>query len=262
MTKTSLTIENGIAHILMKDAKHLNALDIAMDQELLAQLQACEADETVKIIVLSGEGKAFSAGGDMHFFADMTTSKNYEALEDILVNVNRLILYIKRMKKLVIAAVHGHASGGGANLALACDFIIADASAIFTQSFTKIGLAPDAGAMYLLSKAIGARRAFDLCITGRPLKSSDAFTLGLISRFSKDGEVLKTAMNYAAELATGPLLAYELTKQQNYVVNYHDFAEYLNNTEEETVNKTFRSEDFKEGVQAFKEKRKPIYKGK
>lgn len=156
MERTKLTVQDGVAVILMNDPARLNPLDIAMDDELLARFTACEEDPAVKTVVIGGEGRAFSAGGDMRFFREQLEAGRYDRLDEVLTHVNRLILYIKKMRKLVVAAVQGHAAGGGANLALAADFIIADETAKFSEPFTKIGLAPDAGAMYLLSKAVGA----------------------------------------------------------------------------------------------------------
>ncbi len=262
MSKTSLKVKNGIGHIIMQDPAHLNALDIPMDQELLALFKECEAREDVKIVILSGEGKAFSAGGDMNFFVEKTSQKDYTALSDILTNVNSLILYMKKMKKLIIAAVHGHASGGGANLALACDIIIGDTTATFTQSFAKIGLAPDAGGMYFLSKLVGPIRALDLCLSARPVSAKEAYDLGFITELTEEGHVLEKAEAYAEQLLRGALLSFEMAKVQNRAVNYKDLEEYLTIVEVETVNATFQSEDFKEGVHAFKEKRKPQFKGK
>lgn len=262
MAKTRFEVRNGVAFITMDDPARLNALDIPMDDELLAHLETCEHAPEVKVIVLAGEGRAFSSGGDMAYFKKNLDQQNYGALAEVLIHVNRLMLQMKTMRKLIVAAVQGHASGGGANLALAADFIIAAPDVKLTQSFTKIGLAPDAGGMYLLSRAIGARRALELCTSARTVEATEALAMGLVTEIAEPGQHRERAEAFACELAGGPLLAYELTKQQNYAVNYSGFAHYLAVTEKETVNRTFQSADFAECVSAFIEKRKPEYKGK
>lgn len=262
MSRTEYHIENGTGIILMNDPERLNPLDIAMDDELLARFQACEADPAVKVVVLGGKGRAFSAGGDMRFFREQLDGGHYEKLDEILTHVNRLILYIKKMRKLVIAAVQGHAAGGGANLALAADFLVADETMKFSEPFTKIGLAPDAGGMYLLSRAVGARKALELCVEHRVIDAAEADRMGLLTGLVPAGRVLEEAQHYAEELAAGPLRAYELAKLQNFAVNYADFEEYLTVTERDTMHEAFRSEDFAEAVHAFWDKRPPVYRGR
>ncbi len=255
-------VEEGIGVILMNDPDRLNPLNLAMDDALLEALKGFEKNEEVKVIVIGGKGRAFSAGGDMEFFHRQIESRSYENLDNILLHVNRLILYIKQMQKLVIAAVQGHAAGGGANLALASDFIIADSTIKLSEPFTKIGLAPDAGGMYLLSKAVGARKALEICVEHPVLDAGMLTDLHLITCMADDGKVLDEALSYARHLADGPLKAYELAKKQNTAVNYQDLEEYLAGTERETMYHAFRSDDFAESVRAFLEKRKPVYKGK
>ncbi|MBQ9697509.1 MAG: enoyl-CoA hydratase/isomerase family protein [Acidaminococcaceae bacterium] len=262
MLKTNLTIEQGVAILMLKDPEHLNPLDQATDIELLERLEFCEQSADVKVVVLGGAGRSFSAGGDMRFFKKQLDEKNYAALDALAGHVNRVILKIRMMKKLVIAAVQGYAVGGGANLALASDFIIADQSCKFSEPFTKIGLAPDAGAMYLLSRAVGARKALQICAECPVIKADEADKLGLLTRLVPEGEALTAAIAFAEKLANGPLLAYEMAKEQNNRINYSDFEEYLFNAEKETVGKTFRSEDYREAVTAFLEKRATHYSGR
>lgn len=262
MERTLFEVEDGVGIVLMNDPAHLNPLDMAMDDELLARLKACEADPAVKVVIIGGAGRAFSAGGDMRFFRDQIDAGRYEVLDELLVHVNRLILYIKQMKKLVVAAVQGHAAGGGANLALAADFIVADETMKFSEPFTKIGLAPDAGAMYLLSRAVGARKALEICVEHPVIDAAEADKLGLLTGLVPAGLAMEEAKRYAKELAAGPLRAYELAKVQNTAVNYADFEAFLTVTEKETLHEAYRSHDFAESVHAFLEKRPPVYQGR
>lgn len=262
MARVELIKDGGIGIVRMNDPAHLNPLDIAMDDALYEALADCEADEKVKVVVLAGAGRAFSAGGDMRFFKAQIDAKAYENLDAVLVHVNRVIVFMKKMKKLIVCAVQGHAAGGGANLALAADFIIGDETFKLSEPFTKIGLAPDAGGMYLLSRAVGARRALAICTDCHALSAAEAETLGLLTRRVPVGEAEKEAVRYAKGLAGRALLALELAKKQNYEVNYKDFEEYLAVTETETLAESFRSVDFAESVNAFLEKRAPIYTGK
>lgn len=259
MERVKAYVEDGIGFVLMNDPAHLNPLDIDMDDRLYAALQQFEADEAVKVIVLGGTGRAFSAGGDMRYFKAQLDAGNYEGLDAVLTHVNRLILLMKTMRKLIIAAVQGHAAGGGACLMLAADFVIGEETLKFSVPFTKIGLAPDAGCMYFLSKAVGARRALAIGAEQRFIAIDEAEQLGLVTARAEAGTVLQTAEAYGRRLAAGALSALELAKKQNYVVNYRDFESYLAVTEKETVGAAFRSPDFKEAVHAFLEKRPPQF---
>ncbi len=259
MDRVKTYVKDGIGFILMNDPVHLNPLDIDMDDRLYEAFARFEADEAVKVIVLGGEGRAFSAGGDMRYFKNQLDAKHYEGLDAVLVHVNKLVLFMKTMKKLIVAAVQGHAAGGGACLMLAADFVIGEETMKFSVPFTKIGLAPDAGCMYFLSKAVGARRALSIAVEHPFIAIDEAERLGLVTARAEKGTVLEAAAAYAGRLAAGALGAMELAKKQNYVVNYKDFQEYLSVTEKETVGAAFRSPDFQEAVYAFLGKRPPCF---
>ncbi len=259
---TACTIENGVAHIIMKAPEQLNALDLPMVSELKHHLDACAVNEKVKVVVLSGEGKSFCAGGNVAFFHEALQENDFDALEEIVKQVGALIVQMKTHQKLIIAAVQGHAVGGGANLALAADFIIGDESIKLAQVFTKIGLSPDSGGMYLFSKALGASRAMELCISAKTLNGTDLLELGLIIEVTAAGTAVQRALEFGAEIAAGPVVAYEGAKRENYEVNFSDFKQYIEDVEFPLVAKTLRSQDFKEAVTAFVEKRQPNYRGK
>lgn len=262
MNKTTFEVKNGVAVILLNDPAHLNPLDQATDMELLERLEYCEQSPDVKVVVLGGRGSSFSAGGDMRFFKKQLDKKNYAGLDELARHVNRVMLKIRMMKKLVIIAVQGYAVGGGMNLALSSDFVIADRTCKFSEPFTKIGLAPDAGAMYLLTRAVGVRKALQVCVECPVMKAEEAERLGLLTQLVPEGEALGAALSFAKKLAAGPLLAYEMAKEQTNRISYADFEKYLFKTEAETVGKTFRSADYQEAVTAFLEKRETHYTGR
>lgn len=259
MDRVKTYVENGIGFVIMNDPAHLNPLDIDMDDRLYEAFKRFEADDGVKVIVLGGEGRAFSAGGDMRYFKEQLDARHYEGLDAVLTHVNRLVLFMKTMKKLIVAAVQGHAAGGGACLMLAADFVIGEETMKFSVPFTKIGLAPDAGCMYFLSKAVGARRALAIAVEQKYIGIEEAERLGLVTARAEKGKVLEAAAAYGEGLAAGALGAMELAKKQNYVVNYKDLETYLSVTEKETVGTAFRSPDFQEAVEAFLEKRPPCF---
>ena len=261
MEKTLFTVTDGVGVITLNDAGRLNPLDPAMDDELVVRLSACEVDKRVKVVVLAGAGKSFSAGGDMNYFKQQLDAHNYEALDSLVRHVNRLILKVRTLRKLVIAAVQGYAVGGGATLALAADFVVGDETTKFQFPFTNIGLTPDAGAMYLLSRCVGATKAMQLCTDCNVVQADEAVALGMMQRCVPAGQAMEAATAWARELAAGPVLAYQLLKEENNRINYADFKEFLFSTEPELVYHSYRSHDYREAVTAFLEKRKPAYKG-
>ena len=254
-------VKNGIGHVEMNEPDRLNALDIPMVEAIHLALDKAESDRTVKIVLLSGAGKAFCAGGNVQFFHDAVEREAYDEIDDIVRAVGGLIHRMLQYPKLIIGAVHGHAVGGGANLMLACDLVVADEKTKFSEIFTHIGLATDSGGMYLLSKAIGSRKALSACLFGTTWNGDALLELGLIHQLVPTGMHVEVAYDVALELAEGPLKAYEAVKQEQYAANYADFQRYSQHIETPLVCETLRSHDFKEAVTAFVEKRKPKFKG-
>lgn len=262
LNKVNFRVEDGIGIISMNYLKNLNAIDEEMADELYSVLDAAENDSEVKVVVLRGSEKAFSAGGDIGYFYDLIESGADVNIDNLIKKVGKVILKLKGMSKIVITSVSGAAAGAGISLAVGGDFLIASENAKFILAFVNLGLVPDTGVTYLLSKSIGAARTMELAISGRPVGAEEMKSLGLTYKVVKKEDLESETINFARRLSKGPLIAYKNIKKQIYDANYWDFKEWLEATEAATQNESASSEDFKEGVRAFTEKREAQFEGK
>lgn len=262
LQKIIYTVEDGIAVIKMNYMKNLNALDEQMADELIYILGEADKDPNVRVVVLKGSEKAFSAGGDIGYFYDIIQAGGEVNVESLFSKVGIAADMMKKMSKMVITSVSGAAAGAGASLAFGGDFLICADNAKFVLAFVNLGLVPDTGVTYLLSKSIGAARAMELAATGRPMKADEAEALGLAYKVAAKEELENVTMEFAKKLAAGPLMAYKNIKKQIYDANFADYKKWLVETELPLQNECAASEDFKEGCRAFMEKRKPVFEGK
>ena len=262
LEKIVYKIEKHIALISMDYMKNLNAIDEQMADELIYVIDQVEKDPEVKVAVLKGTGKVFSAGGDIGFFYKLIQQGGDPNMDSLIAKVGTVADGIKKSSKIYITSVAGPAAGAGLSLAIAGDFMICAENAKFIPAFVNVGLVPDTGAAFLLTKAIGTSKTMELAITGRVMDAAEAKATGLAYKVTPPEELDSVTMKFAEKLATGPLISYKNIKRQIYDAAYADYKKWLTDTEMATQAECACTEDFKEGVKAFIEKRKPQFSGR
>ncbi|MGE7982144.1 enoyl-CoA hydratase/isomerase family protein [Solibacillus sp. NPDC093137] len=246
--------ENGVCTVKLYRPHVRNALDLPMREELRDFFTEVKNNDDVKVIILTGEGNTFSAGGDLSASKDVDGATGRKRLQ----SGHEMISSIVNLEKPVIAAVNGAAAGAGVSLALACDMIIANQSAVFIQSFSKVGLIPDLGAIYFLPRLIGRHRALEMMFLGEKVSSEQALELGIVNRVVEDELLTNEIYKLAKQLTDGPQMALGLMKK---LVNRSVLDDLSQSMELEGFAQAmcFESANFKEGVEAFFEKRKPVF---
>ncbi|WP_157017946.1 2-(1,2-epoxy-1,2-dihydrophenyl)acetyl-CoA isomerase PaaG [Mesorhizobium xinjiangense] len=250
---------NGYSVITLSRPDRLNAFNEAQHKELRAALDECEADMACGAVVLTGAGRGFCAGQDLSDRAPGNSNERPDLGHTLETWYNPLVRQIRRMPKPVICAVNGVAAGAGANIALACDIVIAVKSAKFIQAFSRIALIPDAGGTYWLTRLVGEARAKALALTAHPLPATDAADWGLIWKAVDDDALMTEVAALAEQFAAGPTHAYALTKQAIHQASTNSLDAQLD-LERELQREAGMSDDYKEGVAAFLEKRPADYR--
>ena len=247
-----------IGKITLNRPDKYNAFVRGMALELQKKLDECRSDETIRCIIISGSGKAFCAGQDLREAMD----PNGLTIEEIVQqHYNPIIKKIREIEIPVIAAVNGVAAGAGANVALACDIVVAAKSASFIQAFSKIGLIPDSGGTYFLPRLIGIQKAAALMMTGEAVSAEKAEALGMIYAVYKDSEFETSAMKLADTISAMPTKGLGYTKKLLSQTFNNSLEEQLS-LEAETQALSASSKDHQEGIKAFMEKRTPQFTGK
>lgn len=249
--------KNNVLIITLNRADKFNSFNREMALQLIAALNGAEKDNTVRAIVLTGSGKAFCAGQDLQ---EATNPNGPDIKKIVDEHYNPIILKLRTIEKPIIAAVNGVAAGAGANIALACDIVLAAKSASFIQAFSKIGLIPDSGGTFTLPRLIGFNMASALMITGDKVTSEEALQYGMVYKIFDDNKLVEQAFINAHHIAAMPTKAIGLTKR---LLNqtYNNTLQQQLDLESDCQVQAASSYDYKEGVSAFLEKRKPEFKG-
>jgi len=252
--------DNGIVTITLNRPERLNAFVGHMRRDLAETLEEAGSDPQVRAVIITGAGRAFCAGGDVHFMAELVERADTEEFARLLGAARRVILAIRQMTKPVIASVNGPASGAGFNLALACDLRIASRDATFSQSFVKIGFHPDWGGTYFLPRLVTPNKACELFFLGEAIDAAEALRLNIVNQLVAPEELESVTMQLAERLCAAPPIAVAAVKQAVYESGTSDLDDMMR-YETEAQLRCFESEDGHEGVHAFFEKRDPHFTG-
>jgi len=254
------SVESGIAKIILNTPHNLNAFNETMILDVLQALRAAEEDENVKVVVIGANGRAFSGGGDIGEMIE-GAKQDIVIFDKTVGPIAQISFTIKKMKKPVIASVFGAVAGAAFNIAIACDFCVAADNSKFIQAFVNIGLIPDAGGLFLLTRSIGINKATHLAMLGTPVTAQQGADYGFVYKVCPPEALEEETMKLAARLAAGPSVSYGFMKELIYESQFQGYEAYtaLECSKQMACGYTA---DFKEGVFAFGEKRKPSFTGK
>jgi 2-(1,2-epoxy-1,2-dihydrophenyl)acetyl-CoA isomerase len=252
--------DSNIVKITLNRPEKLNAFVGHMRRDLAEALEEAGSDHNVRVVVITGAGRAFCAGGDVGFMAELIERKDTEEFSRLLGSARRVITAIRQMTKPVVASVNGPAFGAGFNLALACDLRIASTAATFSQSFAKVGLHPDWGGTYFLPRTVTTNKACEMFFLGEAIDAEEALHLGILNRVVPPEELESATRQLAERLRDAPPLAVAAAKQAVYMSHAAELEEMLR-YENEAQLRCFGSHDGREGLRAWIEKRLPKFKG-
>lgn len=253
-----LSIVESVANIIINNPSKKNALNLEMRRSFLEAINICRASSDIRAVLIRGEGGAFCSGADVSRMGSQDLLTVRQRLQEV---DNALILALNSIEKPVIAAVQGPAVGMGWSIALACDSIVAAKSSSFCQIFLKVGLAPDTGSAWLLARRAGWSKAKELALSCDFVGAEEASELGLVDEVCEDCDVLDRALELAKKMAEGPTFAIGLTKTLFNAAFSPSLSEFLE-IETMVVSQLTQTADHLEGIQAFKEKRLPQFRGR
>ncbi|OGU02061.1 MAG: hypothetical protein A2W29_03775 [Gemmatimonadetes bacterium RBG_16_66_8] len=252
---------DGIGTITLNRPDKLNAFAARMPREVAEAVQELAEASDVRVIVVSGAGRAFCAGADIEYMERLVEANDVEAARALIDAGGEIVTTIRNTPKPVIASVNGPAAGGGANLALACDIRLASDRATIGQTFNRIGLHPDWGGTYFLPRLVGPSRALELIYTAEMVDAAEALRLGLFNRVVPHDRLAAETSALAATLAAKPPIALALAKRAVYESGDRTLPEMLDRELEHQL-RCFASDDVREGLQAFLGKRPPVFRGR
>ncbi|MGH6878933.1 MAG: 2-(1,2-epoxy-1,2-dihydrophenyl)acetyl-CoA isomerase PaaG [Rhizomicrobium sp.] len=261
MTTILFDVANGAARLTLNRPERLNSFTVEMHREVAEVLTRVERDEEIRALLITGAGRGFCAGQDLADRAVAPGAEGVDLGESLENRYNPLIRRLVELPKPVVCAVNGVAAGAGANIAFAADIVLAAKSAKFIQSFSNIGLVPDSGGTWILPRLAGHARALGLALTGEPLSAGMAESWGLIWRAVDDDQLKDEAESLVERLANGPTRGYAAIKmamRRSWLAGLGEQLAFERDLQRELG----RSDDYREGVAAFMEKRKPNFTGR
>ena len=251
-------VDNGIGTLTFNRPKVANGFNIEMCKEILEVLDKAHNDESVRALLINAEGKVFSAGGDLTEMERAVNEGDTESLFEIVKLVAQISMAMKRLPKPVIMSLQGAAAGAAFNMALAADFVVAANNVRFIQAFVNVGLAPDAGGLFLLTRSIGMNRAMHIVMTGEAVSAEKGKELGFVYKVCEPEDLETATRRLVEKLAKGPAKSYRVMKEMMWNSFLSGWEEYKK-FEVENQCELGLSEDFKEGVLAFTERRRPKF---
>ncbi len=256
-TSIKFSVHESVAQIILNRPDKFNSFNREMALALQTSLDHCASEKNIRAILITGEGKAFCAGQDLGEAGDSGGPGIKKIVEE---HYNPIIKKIRTIEKPVVCAVNGVAAGAGANIALACDIVVAGSSAAFIQAFSKIGLIPDSGGTFMLPRLIGWQRASALMMLGEKVTAAEAQQMGMIFKIIEDSKLEEESMKIATTLSHMPTKGIGLTKKLLNESSFNSLEKQLD-LERDLQVEAAKTYDYNEGVKAFLEKRKPIFKG-
>lgn len=251
--------DGAVAIVTLNRPDRRNALDRMLERDLIATLEQVATDDHIRAVVLTGAGPTFCAGADL---TTMDDARDEEYARRHIIEVyGRITELLLTMPKPVLAAVNGIAAGAGCSIALACDLRVMTDESGFVLAFSNIGLVPDAGSTWLLARQVGYSRAFELAAGGRRITADRCYELGLVNKVVSHGELMEAAIAWAKRLAARPTQTLAFTKQALQAALTTTLKEALA-LEADLQVRCLQSEDFREGVAAFLQKREPVFRGR
>lgn len=250
------SIEDSVATITLNRPDVANGIDPTLADELVQAALICDNDTSVRVVILTGKGRFFCAGGDLKTIGEAAAPK--KTMKGMAGDFHKAISIFSRMEKLLIVAINGAAAGGGFSLAMIGDYVISAESAKFSMAYTAAGLSPDGSSTYFLPRMIGIRRTVELMITNRKLTAQEALEWNLVNQVVADEEVQNTALSFAKNIANGAVDAYALVKKL-LLCSFDNGLETQMELEGNAIANQTDAANGREGVKAFIEKRKPNF---